>query len=300
MKQFWFILGGVVLALAAACFFVGWVELAMAPDTHGVIFTKSHGFENGIIRPEGFTWRWERLIPGAFTLYRFPVKTASADLSVKGSLPSGDVYASLSPEKPDFSFEIQLSLLYRVKTDALPALAMTDQLRPDGLLEWYAMLAREMSAKAAASALALPGPEASPPPGTGDTPAVIDIASISKAVSNALRDAFPQLEFVSIASNVVKVPDLVLYDRLRAAYFRMISAREEALVAGAAHLAVQEADQKASDQRQEHVLSLLEKYGDLLDKHPALIKLLFLASSKGFSPQDLENLDILGKLEDLQ
>jgi hypothetical protein len=288
MKQFWFIVGGVVIAIAIACLFAGWVQLAMPPDTYGVIFTKSRGFEDMLVMPQGFLWRWERLIPGAFTLYRFSLQNQSADLSAEGMLPSGEVYASISPEKPDFSFEVRLSVLYRLRAETLPRLAAKDGLRPEGLSQYYATIDDAMNAKAASILLS--------DTSLGDA-ASLDIASVSALIQKDMSAAFPDIDFVSLAANVVKIPDLVLYGRLRETYLRITEARESSLADSASRQAAQELEQKAADQKQARTLSLLQQYGELLDKHPSLIKLLFLAGSKGFSAQDLTNLDILNKLD---
>jgi hypothetical protein len=58
--------------------------------------------------------------------------------------------------------------------------------------------------------------------------------------------------------------------------------------------------QSAAEKRHERTIAVLEKYGVLLDKHPSLVKFLFLASVKNFSALDLQSLDIMGKLDGLE
>jgi hypothetical protein len=289
---------GIILALAIIGFFVGWVQLALASDTFGVVFTRTHGFEEAAIPPQGFSWRWERLVPGALTLYRFPLKAQSMDLTIKGSLPSGETYATVTAEKPDFSFEISLSVSFRLRPAALPKLADSTHLRPEGIAEYYKVLTQGMQSRALSIALAAPitGGESN---ASGNPEAIAPFANsdvFSRLITSELPGFFPEIEFLSLAPFAVRIPDLALYERLRSVYLNVVTARENALKASAARLVTQEADQQSTRLKQEQTLASLEKYGELLDKHPGLIKLLFLTTSKGFTAQDLQTLDLLDKL----
>jgi hypothetical protein len=247
-------------------------------------------------RPEGFTWRWERLVPGALTLYRFPLKTQKADLTIQGYLPSGEVYSSLAPEKPGFSFEIGLSVLYRLRPETLAGLAESARLRPEGLADLYDTLIQEMKGAALESALTAAGAQASAGTGTS-LPSTTDIVS---GIAREFPRRFSHVEFVSLTPTVNRMPDFALYQMLRNTYLQVAAAREDTLKTAAVRLANQEAEQKSLQQKQEQTLSLLEKYGQLLDKYPVLIKFLFLTATKGFSTQDLQTLDLLDKLGGLE
>jgi hypothetical protein len=298
MRRYWFIPAAIVLILAVAFFFVGWVQLSLAPDTYGVIFTKTQGFERTIVNPQGITWRWERLIPGALTLYRFPLNAQSVEIPVTGSLPSGEVYAALAPEKPDFTFEVRLSLTYVIKPEILPGLAESSRFRPDGLSDLYRTLVQEISAKVAS--LALDAPVAPSEKSSEAVPGAQNISGLAERIQTELPKSFAHVEFLSITTNVVRVPDVALYQRLRETYLSVAAVREESLRSAAGRLAAQEAAQEAAEKKHERTISVLEKYGALLDKHPALIKFLFLASAKSISALDLQSLDILGKLDQLE
>jgi hypothetical protein len=279
------VLAVIVAALGIVVFLAGWIQLALGPDTYGVLSSRPRGIESAVASPSGFTWRWQRLVPGLFTIYRFPLTSQKAELTVKGSLPSGEVYSSLSPEKPDFGYELEVSVLYRLRPGALPGLAETARLRPDGLDDLYGLLADQM--RTSLHGLVM---EAEPR----------DAGELSAAVSERLPRHFPQVEFALVAPSVIRMPDMTLYGRMRDTYLEVTRAREDALKGAAARLATADAEQRAAEQRHERSLVLLEKYGALLDRHPQLIKFLFLAAAKGFSPQDIQTLDLLGKLEALR
>jgi hypothetical protein len=216
-------------------------------------------------------------------VYRFPVRPRLAELTIKGTLPSGEVYAALSPERPDFSFELRVSVLYRLRPGSLPALAETTRLRPEGLSDFYNAAEDQMAA--AARTLVL-GREAAASPDP------------VKSVTQGLSARFPHLELSMVSAYPVRLPDLALYERLRQGYQRITQAREASLKASAGRMAAAQAEENAAELRHERTLALLEKYGALLDRHPPLIKFLFL--TKGVSPLDIQNLDLLGKLEALQ
>ena len=295
MRRYWFIPAAIILILAVVCFFVGWVQLSLAPDTFGVVFTRIQGFERTVVNPEGITWRWEKLIPGALTLYRFPLKAQSVEIPVTGTLPSGEAYAALAPEEPDFTFEIHISILYRLKPEILPGLADTSRLRPEALPDLYKTLEQEISAKAASLVLESSGTDSGPEAGPGQ-----EIPAFADRIKTDLPKSFEHVEFLSVTANIVRLPDIALYQQLRGTYLRVAAAREESLASSAARLAVQEADQNAAEKRHDRTITVLEKYGVLLDKHPSLVKLLFLASVKNFTALDLQSLDILGKLDELE
>lgn len=296
MRRYWFIPLGILLAIAIACFFVGWVQLSLSPDTFGVIYTRAHGFEAAIVHPEGITWRWERLIPGALTLYRFHLTAQKAALPVSGSLPSAEVYGSLVPEKADFSFQLELSVLYRVNPESLPGLAQTTRLRPDGLGDLYKTLEDQMKARAMGLLVSPPSGEAELAPSAGQS----SPQALASLIESGLPKDFPHVQFLALTAIVTRSPDLALYQRLRATYLQMAAAREAVQTATAAKLAAQEEQQKLQEQKNTQTIAMLEKFGQLLDAHPSLIKLLFLATSKNFSMQDLQTLDILDKLNSLE
>ena len=122
MRNYWYIPTAVLLVLVLVGFFAGWVQLSLGPDTWAVPFTTSRGFGKSVIGPSGFTWRWERLVPHALTLYRISLSTERADAEIRSLLPSAEAYSALMPERPDFSVDIKLSALYRIRPDALPGL----------------------------------------------------------------------------------------------------------------------------------------------------------------------------------
>ncbi len=285
MRAHWYVPAAIVLVLLVAAFLVGWLQLALPSDTWGVAVSRSRGVDPQVVRPGGFTWRLERLFPQRMTLYRFPVASRRFEGNLSGTLPSGDVYAALVPERPDFSWELRLSAVYRLAPDALPGLVERDGLRPEGLADWYRTIDEELARQASAIALEAPADDA---------------VGVAEAIIRELPARMPSLDIAQVSPVVVRMPDRDLYLRLKAAYLTALDAREQALVKAAGPLASDEAAGRLSEQRHERSIEILTRYGELLDKYPALIRFLFLTTAGKLTTQDLQTLDILERLAPLE
>ncbi len=292
MRSHWYIPAAVLLVLVLVGFFAGWVQLSLGPDTWAVVFTTSRGFEKGVIGPSGFTWRWERLVPHALTLYRITLGTERADMDVRSNLPSAEAYSALMPERPDFSIDIKLSALYRIRPSALPDLVADGGLRQENIGDWYDQTNTDLQRRASELALGMAGQD------TGGQE--IDPGAFGEALARGLSAAFPDLQFVSISPVVMKMPDSQLYGRLRSAYMKLVDEREKALSALVQRQAADEVAQASARQKQEATIAILTRYGELFSKYPSLIKFLFLTTSQKMTPKDLQTLDLLDKLNRLE
>ncbi len=292
MRSYWYVPTAVLLVLVIVGFFAGWVQLSLGPDTWAVAFTTSRGFEKTVIGPSGFTWRWERLIPHALTLYRITLGTERADVDVRSSLPSGDIYATLMPERPDFSIEMKLSALYRIRPEALPDLVANEGLRQENMGDWYEQMNSELQKRAAELALGMAGQDTSGSVGNAE--------AYGAALIRGLSASFPRLQFVEVSPVIVKMPDGQLYAKLRSAYLKLVDQRESALSAQIPRQVAEDIAQRTARARQDAAIAALTRYGELLAKYPSLIKFLFLATSEKITSKDLQTLDLLDKLNRLE
>ncbi len=292
MRSHWYIPAAVLLVLVLVGFFAGWVQLSLGPDTWAVVFTTSRGFEKEVIGPSGFTWRWERLVPHGLTLYRISLGTERADMDVRSNLPSAEAYSALMPERPDFSIDIKLSALYRIRPSALPDLVANGGLRQENIGDWYDQVNNDLQRRASELALGMAGQD---PAGQEVNP-----AALGEALARGLSADFPELQFVSISPLVTKMPDSRLYGRLRSAYMKLVDEREKALSTLAQRQAADDVAQASARQKQEATIAILTRYGELFSKYPSLIKFLFLTTSQKMTPKDLQTLDLLDKLNRLE
>jgi hypothetical protein len=290
MRNFWYIPAAVVFVLAIVGFFAGWLQLSLGPDTWGVVFIASRGFERDAVDPAGFSWRWQRLLPRSLTLYKIPLGIVKADLTVKTALASGEAYSSLVSDRPDFSIQATVSVLYRIRPEALPTLVEKDNLRQETLTNWHQLLQAGIQQQAIELALRIAG---GPTGSGGDLP---DARGFADAVARELPGKFPQVQFIAVVPVVVRMPDPDLYAKLKRAYLRMVEQKDAALSAMAPRLAADEAAQRSALQRQEVSIALLTRYGELFNRYPSLIKFLVLARAEKLTPKAILELDLLDKL----
>jgi hypothetical protein len=296
MRNYWYVPAALLLVLVIVGFFAGWLQLSLGADAWGVVFISSRGFEKSAINPAGFSWRWQRLLPRSLTLYRIPIATERAVVTVQQTLPSADAYSSLVPEKPDFSIEFSISVLYRIRPDALPGLVEEEGLRPETLAGWHQQLQAELQRQAADISLRI----AAGGEGPGNAGGISRAVDFANAVTEEIPAKFPQVQFISIAPSVVRMPDPDLYARLKGAYLHLVELKQTALAGLASRLAAEEATQKSSLQRQEASISLLTRYGELFNKYPSLIKFLFVIKAENLTSRELQTLDLLDKLPVLE
>ena len=144
MKAFLIILV-ILVILAGVVFYFGWVQIHLPAEHYAVVFTKSGGYDQEVIRPGEFSWRWERLIPTNMTLYIFDLHPRSREISFQGSLPSAELYSSVLPENPDFSYRGEIEVIFAVAPESLPALVAEEKLLPDQLDDFYSAQAGALS-----------------------------------------------------------------------------------------------------------------------------------------------------------
>jgi hypothetical protein len=260
----------ILVILGGTAFFCGWVQLAVPPGSYGVLRSKTHGIDDHLIREGEFRWVWYRLIPTNTVISLFSPVFMDRPLEIRGTLPSGEVYASFVGLTTDFSYEIDGSLSFTIKADSLPALVreqgIADQ---DDLLayadkladsiavfssQWFRRYGEDEKRMAALFTDGFPG-----------------------ALETEIRGNFPEVENVSGDILRVRYPDFDRYLATRSLYEEYLSRQQEFLrreVAAAAD------DHIGSQLRYDE----LAKYGELLTKYPLL--LYYLAIEKGVDPQN--------------
>lgn len=253
-----------IVALAAAAFFVGWVELALPAGTYGVAFTKSGGWDTSAIAPGGVTWRWERLIPTNMTLYVFDLTPQAVSRRVAARLPSADLYASEAGIDPAaLSYDIGITLRLRLRPEDLPSLAKAEDLRPDTLTAWYEQATA--AAGDAAAALLLSRDAAA---------LVMDPPALKASIRGRLDERSPELEIAAIELTPHSIPDPALYARAKATVETRIETQQRARLAVIEDLAM------AGEQARQHA-EMLGRLGRTLAEFPQLADLL------SRSPSDL-------------
>lgn len=264
MKKFFtFLLILIILGGIGTGFYFGWIQMRLGENDYGVVFTKVKGYDQEVLEPGKFIWRWEALLPTNFTLHIFHLEPRSSRVSLKGVLPSGELYGQFFDGTPDFSYDITLSLNYMLKPEALPGLVKEAYVTPEELDTWYR--GKEDAALVEAANLLRKRMEEPGFYGTAGLPA----EGFEKDLTERLNEAFPELLFSQALVVNLVLPDAELYRRAREAYFSLMETRE--LLSARA---LEEATSQTMSQSVN--LELLEKYGELFTTYPILLDYLNL------------------------
>ena len=274
MKAFVIILI-ILVALGGAAFIYGWVSLFIPADTYCVGFSKTYGFDGFVTKPGEFSWRWERLIPTNFTLYKFKLKPKREIIRLKGDLPSATTYSSVLPESPDFSYDIEASLSLMLKPSALPDMVKEQHLRPENLEDWLKIKTDGILARV---------PEALS--GLDNAEDYYNPSSLRKAVGNVIEKYFPEIRFLDFTVENLHLPDIRLYRKAREIYFSLLEAEKNSKVRVLKAAEEQRLADTIQAEKEKEKLNLLREYGKLFNEYPILLKYLQLKES-GKLPEDL-------------
>lgn len=266
-----------LVILGGAVFFVGWIQIVLPANTYAVLFSKTNGWEDEVVDPGVFTWRWHRLIPTNLSVYSYELSPRHTEASVSGALPSGDVYASFLGEGTSFSYAVTVRVGYTVKPEALPNLARQQALLPDDLSAYLDVIDSVLNQRIAAIIVGLLEREEVRISVTGG------YADVEESLQTRLPQAFEELQILSVDVTDLSLPDLGLYERARDAYLSYVDNRSEALSSAAQAVAMDQAE-SARD------LDLLEHYGRILDNYPVLLDYFALGRDVDLDPLNLRSL----------
>lgn len=239
-----------LLIIAGTVFFFGWIQILIPKDHYAVIFTKTRGYDDTVYEPGTFYWKAERLIPGNLQLSLFDCTPRHKTVRSSGTLPSGEIYASILGSEVSFKYEIELHLSYRIPPSILPDLHKNEGLEPDDLDQWYTV--QEQALSRAAMELLSDAKE----PGKTDT-----------ELRAALDSRIESLEILSAELSSFSLPDIELYHFAKEQYMESLRQKQQqekqAQSAETSYLISKQAK-----------LSILEEYGRLLSEYPGLLQLL--------------------------
>ena len=255
------VLGGVV-------FYFGWVQIRLPGDACAVIFTKTGGFDRRVTLPGTFSWRWERLIPTNFTLYRYSLVPYRTRVEVRQLLPSAELYSGVLPDKPDFSIRAVADLEFAIRPESFPGLLERERLYPENLPEYY-----RATADALGSSLAELAAKGGLAPGA--------LAGAEPAFRGELAARYPHLALLRVELRDTRLPDDGLYELARDSYRSLVSRRDRARDAAEAALTGERARDALARERQAASLESLAAYGELLDKYPILLKAMYVQNLSG-------------------
>ncbi|TVQ26922.1 MAG: hypothetical protein EA383_04155 [Spirochaetaceae bacterium] len=254
MKKF--LISLILLLIAASvAFYFGWIQFLIPDDGHAVVFSRTSGWEDEVVEPGTFQWRWERLLPTNMSLYIYHIESQSLEISVEGTLPSGEVYRTILEDRPDFSYRISGRVNFRIRPDELPLLSQENGLRPDTIDDFHDELSERIISEAQGFITRqIIENEPVLPPGV-----------LSDALLEHLTTRFPGLDIATVTLRSVEVPDFALYAEARSLYLALAEADRDAVASLAQERALRR-------DRSEQMQQALRSYGELLTEFPVLLE----------------------------
>jgi hypothetical protein len=283
MKAFLIVLV-ILVILAGVVFYFGWVQIQLPAEHYAVVFTKTGGYDEEVIRPGEFSWRWERLIPTNMRLHAFDLRPRSKEISFQGTLPSAELYASVLPENPDFSYRGEIEVIFSIAPESLPALVAEEKLLPDQLDDFFDAKGQALSDAVLG---ALQRTDADP----------TDVQSLNRLVRREAADLLPELEISGLNVRVAHVPDRDLYELARSSYRDLVQASNSAREEAVARLAEDQVRADNARAREREDLEALRQYGELLNQYPVLLKAMAVQKLSGEQVISIPEFDLESILE---
>jgi hypothetical protein len=255
----------ILIILGGAAFYFGWVQASVPAGEYGVIISKTHGVDGEIIQDGKFRWLWYKLIPTNVKTLIFKLNSVEETISVRGSLPSADTYASFSGVSMDFSYDINGSFSFSLNPEMLIPLVENNTIRDQASLQIYM---NSLSEKISSCIVQqLQSYSANP-----DFLETFNGNPIPPDFANTVQSQFPEINDFSCSIHNVDYPDFDLYAAAKELYQNYLSRQGEFLMEQAAAAAAEKTN--AQDRYDE-----LKRYGELLSEYPILIQ--YLAIEKG-------------------
>lgn len=254
----------ILLMIAMVVFYFGWTQFRMDPDMYGVVHSRTGGYHERPIESGRFSWTPAALIPKNVTIYQLPATPKTVHTTYQGQLPSGTLYGMTLMGTPDFSVSFALEVTYRIRQSAVVTLVRDRGLRIEDLGGWYMAVERDITEKLADTLLR-------------------EAATTSHEMSSNTYELFIQrivdqfqigwngssssVEIIAMDINALVLPDLELYQTGRSAYRGLTAVKTASLEQELLGNATIRAEYETR-------LDLLERYGELLSRYPALIEYL--------------------------
>lgn len=264
-----------ILGVCGTVFWFGWVQFELEEGTVGVIYTKTHGYESKPIISGEFEWRWQALLPTNLTVHVYRLAPRRILIEKSGTLPSGELYAAMAGEDVTFEWNIKTAFRYRLTPESLPSMVAQGIVSAD-LETFYAEY--ESRLEGMVSRLIAAETDGDPT----ESPAL----RINRLEQELAKEAAGIDERVTVLDATVidwSYPDMNLYNESRRLVLNLMSQRQ-ALLEDVEGVAVRREELEGSR------LDLLERYGEVLDSYPILLKLFALEGNPGADllPQSLE------------
>jgi len=261
MKKF-FITLLILIIVAGVVFMFGWAQFSVPPGKYGVVYSKTYGIDQKLVRSGEFRWIWYKLIPTNVKIAVFSIDYIKYPVTFNSSLPSGEIYSNfIGLSNTDFSWNLHGELGFRLNPDMLIPVVTENNISSQEELDSYLqstaqnilnLLLKVLSNKETDSTRleqlmsGIPDPD----------------------LEREIKENFPEICDFSIKIQSAKYPNFILYRQLREIYEDFLNKQREYAISSFGRRAENHIDSQIRFEE-------LEKYGELLTKYPILLDYLW-------------------------
>lgn len=201
-----------ILAIFSAfVFYLGWTQIRVEPEQVGIVVSKTGGIQKNPVKNGKFSWNWEFLLPTNAVVEKFKIEPVNVDKTIKGQLPSGEVYTALYGAADIFSYYFDFSIAVTVAPEALSDLMKLNKISNNSDLREYLNKSADVIAQLAADYYLKKASEKS------------DFRVESVRRDDLLRyiqlyEDCPEVDVTILALKSSKLPDYELYKKLQTDY----------------------------------------------------------------------------------
>ena len=201
----------ILIIFSAFVFFFGWTQYRVKPGEFGVVISKTNGIDETPIQNGEFSWYWQFLLPTNAILKTFSVQPIFVTKQIKGTLPSGEFYASFN-QKETFNYSFEFSMSLTVSEQNVITLLKENKISTQNDLSQYISNCADTIAQLAANFYLKK---------IQDNPN-FRLESVKR--DELLREIkfyedCPLIELMNFSLVSSKVPDFELYDKLKLRFF---------------------------------------------------------------------------------
>jgi len=265
MKKFLFFLF-LLAVLGGTGFFMGWAQLTVPPGAYGVMRSKTHGLDSEVIRDGEFRWVWYKLIPTNAEVSVYTLGPVKRTFRNSGSLPSGQVYASLAGLSVDFSWEVAGEFSFSLKPESLPEITDKEYVSDDeGLRRAEGDIAARIENLIMDRVRAYSDSE------DEEKLESLILAGTLLDLNREIETAFPQIENLVCTIRTVRYPDFAMYQSVKGLY-RDYLERQNAAINTAL---TREAEGRINSRIR---IDELTRFGELLTRYPVLLEYMAMGN----------------------
>lgn len=198
----------ILIIFGGFVFFTGWTQFKVDADKCGILISKTNGICQEPIIPGEFNWHWQFLLPTNTKIKQFSIEPVNTVKTIKGQLPSGDVYTSIYSSTDSFSYYFDFSMAVTISAQNIISLLERNIISNEEDLKEYLNTASESIAQLAADYYLTKAKE-------NQDFNLEKIRRDDVIRSIQFYKEYPEVELSAFALTSSKVPDFNLYRKIQ-------------------------------------------------------------------------------------